>query len=162
MNIPQGWDSTDKLQVLRHTVHLVVGCPGSGKSWICNQLKDHFTLVHHDLFIGMSGPVYITAIAEASLTARKPLLAEAPFSISNTKDPLEALGFTVVPVVIDEEPKVIEDRYFHREQKQIPKGHLTRQLTYRDRAVALGWFHGDVYECLAHLLEVEALLKVPT
>lgn len=160
MNIPEGWDSLDKLQVLRKTIHIVVGCPGSGKSWICHQLKDHFTLVHHDLFIGMTGHIYVTAIAEASLTARKPMLAEAPFSISKTKEPLEALGFTVVPVVIDEDPKVIEDRYFQREQKPIPKGHLTRQITYRERAIAMGWFSGDVYECLAHLLEVHQVMKV--
>ena len=141
------------------TCYLVVGCPGSGKSWVCDQVKHLFTYVHHDLYIGMAGDNYVDAIKDASEDAEKPLLIEAPFSISKIKEPLEAEGFEVIPVYLQDDHDTISKRYEAREKKQIPKGHLTRQNTYLGRAKAFGHFHGKTEEVLEHLKDVARRFK---
>lgn len=133
---------------------MIIGCPGSGKTWVTEQCKDQFEFVHHDLFIGMAGSKYVDAILDAAKTAKKPLLIEAPFSISQIKDPLEAAGLEVVPVFIQELPLTIRTRYWQREKKDIPQGHLSRQDTYLKRAKEWGSFHGTSEEVLAHLKKV--------
>lgn len=132
-------------------VYLVVGCPGSGKSWVCEQLTELFEYVHHDLYIKMTGSAYVDAILEAADHSTRPILAEAPFSISKTMEPLEEAGCTVVPVFIVEDPEVISDRYLAREGKNIPPGHLTRQRTYAERAAEYNAFTGTSDEVLVHL-----------
>jgi hypothetical protein len=129
-------------------VFMVIGCPGSGKSWVCEQLKDRFHYVPHDAFLGVG---YLRAIDKQLRIATKPLLIEAPFSISQIKDPLERAGFTVTPVFIQEAHAVIRARYRAREGKDIPPGHLTRQHTYQQRANLLGAFQGTSSEVLTHL-----------
>lgn len=135
-------------------IYLIVGCPGSGKTWVTSQLKDKFHLVHHDLYIGMAGDTYLKEIKKAALTAEKPLLIEAPFSISQIKDPLEIAGHEVIPVFIIEKSQVIADRYMKREGKEIPKGHLTRQKTYYERAIKWGSFTGSSEDVLNHLRNI--------
>lgn len=142
-------------------VYLVIGCPGSGKSWVCDQLQDDFHYVHHDLYIDMTGPVYVAEIIKAAVSADKPVLAEAPFSVSQTKDPLETMGIEVVPVFISEEPHIISERYQARENKPIPRGHLTRQNTYAQRAQNWGAFSGTSAEVLAHLKDEARKRKDP-
>lgn len=132
-------------------IYMVVGCPGSGKSWVCEQLEDFFEYVHHDLYIGMAGTRYVEAILEVCETAEKPVLTEAPFSISQLKKPLETAGHEVQCVFIMEDPEVIADRYLNREGKAIPKGHLTRQETYRERASEYDSFIGTSEEVLEFL-----------
>jgi hypothetical protein len=124
--------------------YMVIGCPGSGKSWVCDQIKHLFHYVHHDLYIGMAGDAYVKAILEASKVAKVPLLIEAPFSISVIMDPLKAAGFHIEPVFIQESPITIAERYLKREKKPIPQGHLTRQNTYLQRARAWNAFCGHV------------------
>lgn len=131
--------------------YMVVGCPGSGKSWVCDQLKDKFHYVHHDLYIGMADGTYVNEIMRQANLAQKPLLIEAPFSISKIKDPLEQIGFKITPVFIQEDHSLIADRYRKRENKDIPKGHLTRQETYRQRADEWKAFKGTSSQVLEHL-----------
>lgn len=138
----------------KKTIYLVVGCPGAGKSWVCEQIKHLFEYAHHDLHIGMTGDAYLEAIQKAADASDKHVLAETPFSISKLKVPLEAAGHNVVPLVISEHPNVISSRYAAREKKDIPAGHLTRQQTYRQRAEANGWFHGSSEQVLNHLKQV--------
>lgn len=137
-------------------VYLVIGCPGSGKSWVCDQLTGLYTYVHHDLYVKMTGITYLHAILDAAKTSAKPLLTEAPFSISQTKDPLQEAGLQVFPVFIQEAPTVIAERYFQREKKPIPKGHLTRQQTYAERAQLWGAFSGTSAEVFEHLKKIAA------
>lgn len=132
-------------------IFMVIGCPGSGKSWVCDQLKDIFDYVHHDLFVGMAGGTYVNEILKRSQNAKRPLLIEAPFSISQIKDPLEQMGFQIEPVFIQEDPGVITERYLKREKKEIPKGHLTRQQTYNSRADEWKAFKGTSSQVLEHL-----------
>lgn len=131
--------------------YMVIGCPGSGKSWVCDQLKELFDYVHHDLYIGMAGDTYVNEIVKRSASAKKPLLIEAPFSISQIKDPLQQMGFEIEPVFIQEDPQTITERYLKRENKPIPKGHLTRQETYRSRADEWKSFKGTSSQVLEHL-----------
>lgn len=131
--------------------YMVIGCPGSGKSWVCDQLKDAFDYVHHDLYIGMAGDTYVKEIMKRASDATKPLLIEAPFSVSQIKDPLEAAGLKITPVFIQEDRGIISDRYMKRENKEIPKGHLTRQETYRQRADEWKSFKGTSSQVLEHL-----------
>lgn len=136
---------------MKQTVYMIVGCPGAGKTWITNQIKDKFTFLHHDLYIGMAGDTYLRDIYKALETSTKPLLIEAPFSISQYKDPLERNGIKVIPVFIIEEESVLKERYRNREKKEIPKGHITRQQTYAKRCAEWGAFRGTSSEVLEHL-----------
>lgn len=130
---------------------LVVGCPGSGKSWVCEQLTDRYHYVPHDQFVATSHGAYLGAIIRHSRTATRRLLIETPFSVSKIMEPLHGMGISVLPVFIQEHPEVIRQRYWAREGRDIPPGHLTRQETYRQRAEALGAFQGTSSQVLAHL-----------
>jgi hypothetical protein len=130
-------------------VYLLVGVPSSGTSWVGEQLTDKYEYVRHDDFIGQD---YIAGIEEASRTATKPLLIETPFSMSKIVEPLEERGFDLRYVFILEDETVLRERYMAREKKEIPKGHLTRQQTYADRAEETGAFAGTSSEVLSHLL----------
>ena len=133
------------------TVHLIVGCPGAGKTWVTDRLKDRYELVHHDLYAGMTGKRYVNAIKDAAASSTRPILAEAPFSVSQIRRPLEAAGCDVRTVTIEEKRDVIAKRYQSREGRPIPQGHLTRQDTYREMADKSGGFVGTNKEVLSHL-----------
>jgi hypothetical protein len=128
--------------------YLVIGVPCSGKSWVCEQLKDRFEYVRHDDHI--SGD-YLNSIVLKSATATKPLLIETPFSVSQIKDPLEKKGFNITPVFILETPEVLNMRYREREGTPIIPGHLTRQETYRQRAELWNSYRGTSEEVLRYL-----------
>lgn len=132
-------------------VYLLVGVPGSGKSWVMGQLIGMFNCVRHDDYIrDLNG--YIEAIIEES--SNHIVLAETPFSLSQILGPLEDAGLTVIPVIIYEKEPILKERYFKREGREIPKGHLTRQETYRHRAETYGLFigtSGEVFKHLSHL-----------
>lgn len=130
------------------TVYLIVGVPASGKSWVCEQLTNQYEYVRHDDSIGGD---YLTAIRERAETATKPLLTETPFSITQIMGPLTDDGFTVVPVFIIEPSVVLARRYRQREGKPIIAGHLTRQDTYRQRAVDGGFFVGTSDDVVAYM-----------
>lgn len=133
------------------TVYMVVGCPCSGKSWVCEQLHEQFCYVRHDDFIG-DLRIYIAAINQAAITATRPLLIETPFSMSQLEEPLNASGrYHVVAVFILEQHEELERRYRAREGKPIPIGHLSRQKTYAKRAQERQAFSGTSAEVLRHL-----------
>lgn len=128
-------------------IYLVVGAPGSGKSWVCEQLKGTFEYVPHDLY----PKTYIAEVLERVKTAPKPLLIETPFSVSKIVEPLNQAGYSVIPVFIIETPNVTAERYLKREGKPIPQGHLTRIETYKQRANELKAFQGTSNEVLSYL-----------
>jgi predicted kinase len=136
---------------VKKKIFMVVGCPGSGKSWVCEKLSGKFQYVRHD-----DNPKgYVPEIVRQAKTATKPLLIETPFSVSQIKEPLEKQGFEVVPLYIQERPEVIRERYQKREGKPIPEGHLTRQQTYRQRAAEQGAFSGSSTEILQRLSQTQ-------
>lgn len=113
-------------------IYLVVGTPGSGKSWVCSQLTDKFDYIPHDEFDDTNQ--YLSAIKRMADFTDKPVLIETPFSVSQILKPLTAYGLNVHPVFIIESPELTAKRYYEREGKDIPQGHLTRINTYIDRA----------------------------
>lgn len=133
--------------------YLVIGVPASGKSFVCDQLKDSFHYVHHDGFIYLKDPgAYLTEVRKAFAVATKPLLIEAPFSMK-IMDDLKNLGFKVTPVFIIEKPEVLRERYAKRgrHESHIIQGHLTRQVTFLHRALEQKAFFGDSTQVLEHL-----------
>lgn len=141
---------------MKPKIFMIVGVPGAGKTWITNQVKDRFNFVHHDGFIGhINQPeVYVDAIKRSAENSSKPLLIEAPFSMRQIQEPLEADGFKVTPVFIIEDPEILSNRYYKREGRPIPKGHLTRMNTYAQRAKACRGFAGTSAQVLEHLKAV--------
>ena len=125
-------------------IYLLVGAPGSGKTWVCEQLKDKFDYLPHDDF--PTPKAYIKAIQRLSGFATKPILIETPFSVSLYTDVL-----ILNPVFIIESEEITKKRYETRESKPIPQGHLSRINTYRQRALELSAFHGTSKEVLEYL-----------
>lgn len=134
---------------MRPEVFAVVGCPGSGKTWVCEKLRDKFKYIAHDDHIS-PGANYVNAIL-SKVAESSPILIEIPFSISQIKEPLERAGVRLTTLFILEDDRVISDRYFKRTGKSIPKGHLTRQRTYAQRAIESNSFTGTAHEVLEHL-----------
>jgi len=133
-------------------IYLVVGVPGSGKTTICNQLKDQYEYFAHDQY----KKTYLATILELGSIATKPILIETPFSVSELVDPLTRAGFKVNPVFIIESAETVSERYTKREGKPISKGHLTRLETYKQRAKDLNTFSGTSNEVLEYLRNAEA------
>lgn len=132
-------------------VVLLVGVPGSGKTWCTNQLGDKYDLCLNDDHIGKD---YIAALLQASAKPGiKKVLGECPFSISAVRDPLIGSGRKVSLVFIIEEDRVVTDRYFKRDKKPIPPGHLSRQKTYRNRAQETSSFSGTSSDVAKYLKE---------
>jgi len=138
-------------------LYCIVAAPASGKTWVTTQLSDKFHLIHHDGYIYLKGPkgAYVRAILAEAPKATKPVLIEAPFSMSEIFEPLKANGYEIEPVFIIEDPKVHTERYFKRENKPIPQGHLTRTLTYLQRAKDGKHFYGTAEQVLKHLQELK-------
>lgn len=137
---------------MRQPIYLIVGTPGSGKSWVCEQLKDKFEYIPHD-----SHPKLIEYLNLAKTFASdgdKPVLIETPFSVSMILGPLDKAGYEVTPVFIIEDEQTTSNRYETREGKEIPQGHLTRIQTYRERAHELQAFSGTSEEVLKYLQKV--------
>lgn len=133
-------------------IYLLAGVPASGKSWICEQLKDQFDHVAHDDYIGAHHDSrYVNALARMRDLATKPILAETPFSISKILDPLTALGFDVEVVFIIERPEILVNRYLERGGVAYSKGNFTRQETYATRAQEWNCFSGNSSEVLEYL-----------
>jgi ATP-dependent Lon protease len=129
-------------------IYLVVGCPGVGKTWVCKQLEGKFLYVAHD---DHPDEGLYTNFLAAAAEGEKPVVGEIPFGLSKIQAALEESGIHVIPVFILEREKTIEARYWMREKREIPKGHLTRQKTYAARARELSAFAGTAEEVLAHL-----------
>ena len=143
---------------MKQDIYLIVGTPGSGKTWCMKQLEKGFDVCHHDNeplqggFKGWGGEDgYVKEIAKRASTGSKPVLADTPFSLSKLKEPLEKQGFTVKPVFIIESPEVTSKRYYNREKRLIPQGHLTRIETYKARARELGAKTGTSEQILDYL-----------
>ena len=125
-------------------IYLLIGAPGSGKTWVAKQLEDRFDYLAHDDF--PNPKAYIQAIKRLEAFATKPLLIETPFSVSQFTEAL-----SVIPIFIIESEETTKNRYENRENKPIPQGHLSRINTYRNRALELSAFSGTSQEALEYL-----------
>lgn len=130
-------------------IKLLVGVPSAGKSWVTDKLKDKYNVIEHDLY--KLKPQYIAALLSAASQSGKTVLANTPFGMSEIQEALQSKGHKVEPIFIIEKPETLSQRYQAREGKPIPKGHLTRQSTYIQRAEELKAFKGTSAETLEHL-----------
>lgn len=132
-------------------IYLLVGVPGSGKTWVCKQLQDKFDYLAHDDYMHSPLKAYVSAAARLAAFGDKPVLIKTPFSVSSLLEPLTAQGVHVRPVFIIEDPETVSQRYTQREGRPIPQGHITRIRTYIERAKTLRAFSGTSDEVLEYL-----------
>jgi len=140
--------------LMRGKVYIVAGVPGVGKSWVLNKLKNLSGVyyVPNDEYIGSPEERINEVVygADNGLT----ILTETPFSESKLRQPLLDEGLSVTTVfIVEPEAKLIK-RYEEDRKQWIPKGHLSRQKTYEERAKATGAFCGTSDEVLEHLRKV--------
>lgn len=138
----------------RQEIFLLSGVPGSGKSWVCERAKEFYNYIPHDAYIGGQ---YIPAIIDAAYNGHRPVLIETPFSMSQIITPLEDEGLRVVPIFVIESPDVLERRWEVRgTPESARKGHLTRQNTYKARAMEYCAFCGGSDDVLFYLKSIAA------
>lgn len=130
------------------TIYLICGVPGSGKTWVCNQLTDKFTYIANDDFIG-SDP--IKEAYRASRSSEKPVLFDCPFGERLVRDNLINKGCQVIPVFVIEDPQTTKKRYESREGKPFPSQHLTRSMSIGARAEQWRAKSGTSEEILQYL-----------
>lgn len=134
-------------------IYLLAGCPGVGKSWLTRQLIGKYTPIEHDEYRDHESR-YVPALVRAAKLGDKPIIANTPFGVSEIMAEIDRAGCACVPIFVVDDPEVIAKRYFLRDGKSIPKGHLTRQQTYIKRAHNLGAFMGTGEQVLKHLLSL--------
>lgn len=132
-------------------VFLVVGVPGSGKSWVCEQLTQRFEYVKHDEHINSGALVPMTITAALG---DKPVLLDCPFGERLLRGSLEAAGLKVEPFFIVEPTEVVQARYMAQRGKELPKASVTRSVTIQNRAIEWGARHGTADEVLRMLSEI--------
>jgi hypothetical protein len=130
-------------------VILLVGCPASGKTSVCQRVSDLFAYVPHDDYQERHYPRVLAGLASPA----KSVLGEIPFGLSKIQLELEAGGLRVVPIFIYEQEPELRRRWALRglTNASTIKGHLSRQETYRARAAELRAFLGSAEEVLKHL-----------
>jgi adenylate kinase family enzyme len=132
-------------------IYLICGVPGSGKTWVCEQLKDKFNYIPHDLHYTKHADV----ILEEAKHSLKPIITEVPFGERLLKEDLEKRGANIKTVFILEHPQVVKQRYEAREKKRIPQSFLTRSSTIHKRAMEWSAPMGNSKEILDYLKNIE-------
>ena len=121
-------------------IYLLCGVSGSGKSWVCQQLKSKFTYVAHDqFFVGerihhAQGQRKYIASLIAAAAGDKPVITECPFAERQLKEQLERAGLKVIPYFVIEPTDVVRTRFRAREGQEPSQNVLTRSVTIRKRA----------------------------
>lgn len=135
-------------------IYLICGVPGSGKSWVCEQLKSDFEYLCHDDYSKENFPVLL---AQATISSNKPVLADCPFAERELRERLFEKGCHVISVFIIETPEICQARYEEREEAKrrklhpYPKQFLSRAASIASRAVEWKAFRGTSQEVLDHL-----------
>lgn len=138
-------------------VYIIFGVPGSGKTWCMNQLKDKFTTVAHDDYIGDESR-FIPTVLSAARNGDRPVLVDSPFKVNSLIKMLTDCGCTVKPYFILETPTIVRHRYETRENKPIPKQHITRIVGLVKKAQDLNAPRGTATQVLDMLKKVLVIL----
>lgn len=152
-------------------VYLVCGVSGSGKSWLCRQLKDKFNYVPHDQcwthptkkpdkgedskWAKGATSTHVKTIVEEAKKSDKPVLTECPFGERIVKEELEKAGLKVFPIFVIEDPRTVRNRYLAREKKVPGPEVLTRAKTIIKRADEWGSERGTSQQVLEILQSKE-------
>lgn len=135
---------------MNQNVFLICGVQGSGKTWVCGQLKDKFEYVPHDEFF----KDLVTVLFERSQIADKPMITECPFGERLIRSDLEDHGLNVHPFFVVDSPEVIKARFEMRENKPFPRSAYTRSLSIVNRAMEWNAPYGPsdfIYQVLYNL-----------
>lgn len=134
-------------------VFLICGVPGSGKSWVCDQLKDRFHYIAQDDFIEHEKKTLYASVFQAAKTSSVPILVDCPFGERPFREELRRRDLKVVPVFVVEHPDVVKRRYESR-GKPVYAGLLTRALSIADRAQEWNAFWGTSQQVLEYLRKI--------
>lgn len=97
----------DKYRQTKQDLFLVAGCPASGKSWVCKQIKDNCNYVSYD---GVNKNYHIYELLKGN---NKPLLYDPTIKVSTFTKRYGHL-FNIRLVVINEDEKTINERMVNR------------------------------------------------
>lgn len=139
------------------TVHMVCGVPGSGKSWVCEQLTDKFKYIKHDDYIkplrlkddkmSEGDKDFIADIIKAA-KGKKPVLIDCPFGERDLRAKIQLVGLTVKPWFIVEKAEVVKSRYQSRTGRELPMSSVTRCETIMNRVAEWDAPHGPALAVL--------------
>ena len=127
------------------TIYLVCGVPGSGKSWVCEQLSNKYIYVSYD---HVPKKQHIDMMYEA----KGPVIHDLPVKVS-TFIKRYSCDFNIVPVFIIESEKTIRSRLKKRGGK-FTKHIRKRMETMERRAAQYGVFVGTSDEVLRYLSKI--------
>lgn len=133
-------------------VYAVIGVPGSGKSWVCEQLQNQYTYVPHDL----DYESHVERTLQAAQNSDKPVLIDIPHAERSVRDALIAVGLDVQTLFIVEPVSVVAARYLSRTAGKVPmtKSMLTRAVTIVSRAIEWQSPYGTSEEILGLLKSI--------
>lgn len=136
-------------------IYLLCGVPGSGKTWVIEQLFKcrpplGFTSIEHDS-ISREKLLSLAKSLYPPEHMKRSLIIDCPFDERSLRSELERLNLKVTPIFIVEHPSVIEVRYFKREGKRPSQSILTRAETIMNKVNEWGAFYGTSDEVFRHL-----------
>jgi gluconate kinase len=134
-------------------IYLLCGVPGSGKSWVANQLLNKFEYVAHDEYIFRDKCFKDIRLCKEMGTDH--LLLDCPFDERAFRTELEGQGYDVIPIFIVEAPEVISERYFARVGKRPSKSIITRAKTIMNKVNEWDAFYGTSDEVFKYLKDLE-------
>ena len=111
-------------------VHLLVGVPGSGKSWVAERVGDGFEHIAHDEHAARD---YARVLAERARAGGKPILAEAPFRVGVLQAMLTAHRVPVKSYYLDVDQETAKRQYEARTGKAFPEQHARNLERYAMR-----------------------------
>lgn len=127
---------------------LICGVPGSGKTWVCEQLADSYRYVpQSDHFKN-----HFETLVKTARTPGETIITEVPFGERDLRDKLLAADLTVRVVFVVESIEVLVDRYYHREKRPLSQSSITRADHINQRALEWNCFAGTSQQVLDHLL----------
>lgn len=130
---------------------MVCGVPGSGKTWVCNQLKHKYEYIAHDETETLVSDV----LKAARKNPQKKILIDCPFGERLLLESLLKNGLNVRPVFIIEDPKVVYQRYSQREKKPPSQNILTRAESILNRANEWNAERGNSSQILEYLRDLK-------
>lgn len=129
-------------------IYLLCGVPGSGKSWVADQVKHKFVYLSHDKHS------HARLVELAVKNEIHPVLIDCPFDERRLRAQLEFAGLQVTPIFIVEPREVVTERYMKRENRCPSANILTRAETILEKVIEWKAFHGSSQQVLDHLRKI--------
>lgn len=111
-------------------VYLVIGVPGSGKTWVSRKVAHKTHYIPHDLHTDDQFDVIMARLPDSD----RPIITESPFMEKVIRRQLLDAGVDVRPYLVWENQETVQRRYEEREGRPIPQMHLTRVKNIKARA----------------------------